>query len=51
MFDGGLPGVLVSVVDPHGKDDDFHVGVREGLFADLQEVVTVGSGVAVELDL
>lgn len=51
MFGGCLPGVLVLIVKAYGKDDDLDVGVRECFFTNLEEVVGVGTGVAVQLDV
>lgn len=51
LFDRGLFRVLVLVVDAYGKNENFDLRVRGGFFADLEEMVDVSSGVAVQLDV
>lgn len=51
MFYGGLPGVLILVVNPDRKHYYFNIGVGDGFLTDLQKVIGVGPGIAVQLDL
>lgn len=51
MFDGGLFCILVFVVESNGENHNLGRWVHRCFLAGFEEVIEIGSGIAVQLDL